>query len=49
MQFHIAINLERMSAETDMCAVRDHTVEMIRKATKPVLMSPGQLNTIPLK
>ena len=34
MQFHIAINLERMSAETDMCAVRDHTIEMIRKADK---------------
>ena len=34
MQFHIAINLERMSAATDMCAVRDHTIEMIRKADK---------------
>ena len=34
MQFHIAINLERMSDATDMCAVRDHTIEMIRKADK---------------
>ena len=34
MKFHIAINLERMSANTDMKAVRDHTTEMIRKADK---------------
>lgn len=32
MKFHIAINLERMNADSDMSAVRDHTVDMIRKA-----------------
>ena len=34
MKFHIAINLERMNADTDMKAVRDHTIEMIQMADK---------------
>ncbi len=32
MKFHIAINLERMDASTDMKAVRDHTLEMVKMA-----------------
>ncbi len=32
MKFHIAINLERMNAETDMAAVRDHTLDMVKTA-----------------
>jgi len=32
MKFHIAINLERMSPEADMKAVRDHTLEMVKMA-----------------
>jgi len=32
MKFHIAINLERMQPGTDMLAVRDHTLQMIRMA-----------------
>lgn len=32
MKFHIAINLERMSDQTDMRAVRDHTLEMVQMA-----------------
>ena len=32
MKFHLAINLERMSADTDMKAVRDHTLEMVKMA-----------------
>ncbi len=32
MKFHIAINLERMNADTDIVAVRDHTIEMIKMA-----------------
>lgn len=32
MKFHIAINLERMRAEEDMNAVRDHTLEMVQMA-----------------
>ena len=34
MKFHIAINLERMTADTDMRAVRDHTIEMVQMADK---------------
>ena len=34
MKFHIAINLERMNAETDIIAVRDHTLEMVQMADK---------------
>jgi len=34
MKFHLAINLERMSPETDMRAVRDHTAEMVRMADR---------------
>ena len=34
MKFHLAINLERMSAETDMKAVRDHTLDMVKMADK---------------
>lgn len=34
MKFHIAINLERMDDTIDMCAVRDHTIEMIKMADK---------------
>ncbi|MGB0505823.1 MAG: LLM class flavin-dependent oxidoreductase [Pikeienuella sp.] len=32
MKFHIAINLERMSADQDMNAVRDHTLDMVKLA-----------------
>ena len=32
MKFQIAINLERMNAETDMREVRDHTLEMVQMA-----------------
>ncbi|WP_338548761.1 LLM class flavin-dependent oxidoreductase [Roseovarius phycicola] len=32
MKFHLAINLERMTPETDMKAVRDHTLEMVKMA-----------------
>lgn len=32
MKFHLAINLERMTPETDIRAVRDHTLEMVRMA-----------------
>lgn len=34
MKFHIAVNLERMNAETDMRAVRDHTLEMVQMADR---------------
>ena len=32
MKFHLAINLERMNEDTDMKAVRDHTLEMVKMA-----------------
>ena len=32
MKFHLAINLERMTPETDIRAVRDHTLEMVKMA-----------------
>lgn len=32
MKFHIAINLERMDASSDMTEVRDHTLEMVKMA-----------------
>ena len=32
MKFHLAINLERISPETDMKAVRDHTLDMVKMA-----------------
>jgi flavin-dependent trigonelline monooxygenase, oxygenase component len=32
MKFHIAINLERMNAQTEMAAVRDHVIDMIQMA-----------------
>jgi alkanesulfonate monooxygenase SsuD/methylene tetrahydromethanopterin reductase-like flavin-dependent oxidoreductase (luciferase family) len=32
MKFHLAINLERMNPQTDMKAVRDHTLEMVQMA-----------------
>lgn len=32
MKFHLAINMERMTPDTDMRAVRDHTLEMVRMA-----------------
>ena len=32
MKFHLAVNLERMSDATDMRAVRDHTLEMVKMA-----------------
>ena len=32
MKFHLAINLERMNASTNMKAVRDHTLEMVKMA-----------------
>ena len=34
MKFHLAINLERMSETTDMRAVRDHTIDMVKMADK---------------
>ena len=32
MKFHLAINMERVSPDTDMIAVRDHTLEMVKMA-----------------
>ncbi len=32
MKFHLAINLERMDANTDMAEVRDHVIDMVRMA-----------------
>lgn len=32
MDFHLAVNLERISPETDMLAVRDHTLDMVKLA-----------------
>jgi len=32
MKFHLAINLERMTDETDMKEVRDHTLDMVKMA-----------------
>ena len=32
MKFHLAINLERMTPDTDITAVRDHTLEMVKMA-----------------
>ena len=32
MKFQIAINLERVDPTTDMVAVRDHTIEMVKMA-----------------
>ena len=32
MKFHLAINLERMSPDTDMREVRDHTLDMVKMA-----------------
>jgi len=34
MKFHLAINLERMNEQTDMMAVRDHTLDMVKTADK---------------
>ena len=34
MKFHLAINLERMNDQTSMLDVRDHTIEMVKKADK---------------
>lgn len=34
MKFHLAINLERMTEETSITQVRDHTLEMVKKADK---------------
>ncbi len=34
MKFHLAINLERMTSETDIIAVRDHTIEMVQMADR---------------
>lgn len=34
MKFQLAINLERMTAATDMNAVRDHTLEMVQMADR---------------
>ena len=34
MKFHLAINLERMTAQTDMMAVRDHVIEMVQMADR---------------
>ena len=34
MKFHIAINLERMDAETDMREVRDHVLDMVQMADR---------------
>lgn len=32
MKFHLAVNLERMDDSTDMLAVRDHTLDMVKMA-----------------
>jgi alkanesulfonate monooxygenase SsuD/methylene tetrahydromethanopterin reductase-like flavin-dependent oxidoreductase (luciferase family) len=32
MNFQIAVNLERMDSQTDMLAVRDHTIDMVKMA-----------------
>lgn len=32
MKFHLAVNMERMDPSTDMRAVRDHTLEMVKMA-----------------
>ncbi len=34
MKFHIAINLERMDDQTDITAVRDHVLDMVKMADK---------------
>jgi alkanesulfonate monooxygenase SsuD/methylene tetrahydromethanopterin reductase-like flavin-dependent oxidoreductase (luciferase family) len=34
MKFHLAINLERMDDSTDMLAVRNHTLDMVKMADK---------------
>lgn len=34
MKFHLAVNLERMDASTDIVAVRDHTLEMVQMADR---------------
>lgn len=34
MKFHLAINLERMTSETDIIAVRDHIIEMVQMADR---------------
>ncbi|MEQ8655519.1 MAG: LLM class flavin-dependent oxidoreductase [Kiloniellales bacterium] len=34
MKFHLAINLERMDESWDICAVRDHTLEMVKTADR---------------
>lgn len=34
MKFHLAINLERMTAQTSMAEVRDHTLEMVKMADR---------------
>jgi len=34
MKFHLAINLERMTDQTDMKVVRDHTLDMVKMADK---------------
>ena len=34
MKFHLAINLERVDAQTDMRAVADHTLDMVRTADR---------------
>ncbi|MEM7269734.1 MAG: LLM class flavin-dependent oxidoreductase [Pseudomonadota bacterium] len=34
MKFHIAINLERMSPDEDMRAIRDHTIDMVQMADR---------------
>ena len=34
MRFHLAVNLERMTPETDMSEVRDHTLEMVQMADR---------------
>ncbi len=32
MKFHLAVNMERVSPDTDMIAVRDHTLDMVKMA-----------------
>lgn len=34
MKFHLAINLERITDQTSMIEVRDHTLDMVRMADK---------------
>ena len=46
MKFHIAINLERMDAQTDMVAVRDHVIDMVQMAAGRICRPRWKARTI---